>query len=278
MRTYAILGGTGSTGSSIINQLLQDEEVHLNIYARSAQNLAEKVPELSSNPRAKSYIGSLDDIELLANCLEGVEAAFFTVATNFNIPHCSIAQQTAHSAVSALEIVRSRITKRNGKTKRSWVCPSLVFLSSVGINPGLMAQESWIFNFAVSRGCYWIYRDLSLAEYYLRSHDWLSLIFIQPGALVHDRAFGVRLDEEEGTSRCSYVDLARAMILAAEGKLESGDLEGEKSRWIGKCVGVSSLGGGEVKTATENLEFVIPGFVGYFSPALWDICKSIGLW
>ncbi|KAJ5127173.1 hypothetical protein N7448_007952 [Penicillium atrosanguineum] len=278
MRTYAILGGTGSTGSSIINQLLQDEDVHINVYARSAKRLSEKVPDLSSNPRAKLYIGSLDDIELLANCLEGVDAAFFTVATNFNIPDCSIAQQTAHSAVSALEIVRSRITKRNGKTKRSWVCPSLIFLSSAGTNPELMAQQSWAFNFAVSRGCYWIYRDLSLAADYLRSHDWLPLIFIQPNALVHHCAFGVRLDEEEASSRCSYADLANAMVLAAEGKLESGDLKGEKSRWIGKCVGVSSLGGGKVKVATENLNYVIPGFVGYFSPALWNMCKSIGLW
>ncbi|KAJ6120533.1 hypothetical protein N7523_004813 [Penicillium sp. IBT 18751x] len=278
MKSYAILGGTGSTGSSIISQLLQDERVQLNIYARSAQRLSEKLPELASNPRAKLYIGSLDDIELLANCLEGVDAAFFTVATNLNIPHCSIAQQTAHAVVSALEIVRSRMTKRNGKTKRSWECPSLIFLSSAGINPKLMAHESWIFNFAVSRGCYWIYLDLSLAADFLQSHDWLSLVFIQPEALVHDCAFGVRLDEEGATSRCSYADLASAMILAAEGKQESGDLHGEKSRWIGKCVGVSSLGGGKVKAATENLNYVIPGFVGYFSPALWDICRKIGLW
>ncbi|KAJ5204391.1 uncharacterized protein N7498_005270 [Penicillium cinerascens] len=278
MKTYAILGGTGSTGSSIICQLLEDEEIHLNIYARSAQRLAEKVPHLSSNPRAKSYIGTLDNVELLANCLEGVDAAFFTVATNFNEPHCSIAQQTAHSAVSALEIVRSRVTKRNGKTKRSWVCPPLVFLSSAGINLKLIEQQSWLFGFAVSRGCYWIYRDLALAEKYLRSHEWLSVVFVQPNALVHDRPFGVRLDEGEASSRCSYADLATAMVLAAEGQTASEDLKGDNNKWIGKRVGVTSLGGEEVKAATENLQYIIPGFVGYWSPTLWDMCKSIGLW
>jgi putative NADH-flavin reductase len=278
MKTYAVIGGTGSTGSSIINQLLQDEEVHLNVYARSAPRLSEKLPHLSSNPRAKSYIGPLNDTELLADCLENVDAAFFTVATNYNEPHCSIAQETAHSAVSALEIVRSRVTSRNGKTKRSWICPPLVILSSAGMNPILLAQQSWLFGFGASRGCYWIYRDLSLAEEYLRSQDWLSVVFVQPNALVHHTAFGVRLDEGEASSRCSYADLADAMVLAAEGKRESGDLRGERSRWIGKNVGVTSLGGEEVKAATENLKFVIPGFVGYYAPTLWDICKKIGLW
>ncbi|KAF5865428.1 hypothetical protein ETB97_003686 [Aspergillus alliaceus] len=276
MRSYAVLGGTGATGSRITKQLLQEEDVHLNVYARSRQRLEAKIPLLATSSRVQIFTGSITNIEILADCLSGVDAVFATVGTNVNEPGCSVAQEVSSSIVAALLRLRSQ-APRNVSTGAAWTCPTLVFLSSTGVNPLIFGKEPFLLRFIVARSCSYIYHDLKLAEKYLRGHDWVPLVFVQPGAIVHDQAYGARLAENEATSRVSYEDLASAMIMAAEGKVDGSDDTSNRRKWTGKSIGVVSLGGERVVPAIRNLKYLIPGLVWYFLPFLWHWSKFLGL-
>ncbi|KAF7590664.1 hypothetical protein BBP40_002556 [Aspergillus hancockii] len=92
MGTYVVLGGTGATGSRIIGQLLQEEDIHLKVYARSQSKLEEKIPTLTTSPRAKIFIGSITNIDLLASCLDGADTVFTTVGINAYEPKRFVVQ------------------------------------------------------------------------------------------------------------------------------------------------------------------------------------------
>ncbi|KAE8382743.1 hypothetical protein BDV26DRAFT_288300 [Aspergillus bertholletiae] len=277
MRSYAVLGGTGSTGSRIINQLLKEEDVQLNVYARSKAKLEEQIPLLIGSPRAQIFTGSITNTDILADCLDGVHAIFLAIGTNYNEPDCTLVQQVASSLVASLQILRSRSQRSGISNSTPWSCPTLVLLSSAGVHAHLFAQEPLIFKFLTSRGCYYIYKDLELAEKFLRGYKWLPLVVVHPGGLVHDRAYGVRIGENEGTDRVGYDDLAMAMILAADGKATPSDKTIDRTKWVGKGVGVVSFGGDDVAIPTGNMKYLLTGICVYWFPFLWHVFKVLGV-
>lgn len=272
--TYAILGATGSTGSELLKLLLPGNDIKLNVYARSRSKLHALGPDSADSAHVTEYIGDLEDKQLLKDCLRGATVIFSTVAQNNNEPGCSIAQRTSYVIVSALEALRAE-AKDNGET---WKSPTLVFLSSSALNPVLMASFPKLLEYILHSACYYVYRDLRLATDYLRSVPWIRLMVVQPGAIVHDRSFGVRLSETEVSQRVSYADVAVAMVAMAEGKIRSDDSIGIRERWVGKEVGIVSLGGNEVKQPMGNLRYLILGLICSFLPPVWHLGRWLGLW
>ena len=95
MTSYAVLGGTGQVGGSVLKLLLDSPDKTTNIYVRSKQKLftsEPRVKEQSSN--VQIYEGQLDDIDLLTNCIRGTKAVFMTVAAVSNIPGCHSIQRS----------------------------------------------------------------------------------------------------------------------------------------------------------------------------------------
>lgn len=70
MPTYAILGGTGATGSALINLLGREPDTKLHVYARSSPKLLKAHPMLSEpgSPH-NTFTGDFSDVALLKNAL-----------------------------------------------------------------------------------------------------------------------------------------------------------------------------------------------------------------
>jgi uncharacterized protein YbjT (DUF2867 family) len=103
MPTYAILSATGNCGTALIENLCRDPEAMINAYCRNGKKLAATSPQLASNDRVKIFEGSIDDVDLLLECINGATAIFHAVSTNANVPGCDVGQKTAETIVKALE-------------------------------------------------------------------------------------------------------------------------------------------------------------------------------
>ena len=254
MPAYAILGATGSTGSSLLRYLhARPDKVKVNIYARSASKVESLHPYVSTAENIKTFVGDLSDADLLENCLRNVDVVFSTVAQNTNEPGCSIAQRTAHTIVAALEALRR-------KEESSFKCPTLVFLSSASLNPRFAEAAPRVLVWVLERGNYYVYKDLATAVEYLKVQRWIPLITAEPPALVQDTPKGHELSQEEVTAFVSYDDLARAMVQMAE--------EEDGQKWLGEGVGIKATG--KVKQDVWPLiKLQVAGLIAYFMPSIW---------
>lgn len=220
MSTYAILGATGSTGSSILQLLSASPSNHINVLVRSKSKLAKVAPSSTDNPIIKVFEGSISNIDTLSKCIAGTKAVFLTVAIVRNEPGCTIAQDTAHAVVEALNILR--------KSDQNFKAPRLIVLSSSSID-----DKFWDDTPAVVHNTLWkcmsnIYTDLAKAEKYLRSQeDWLSSTFVMPGGIAHDIQRGHELCTTRQQTFVSFLDVAAAMIEVADE---------ESERWEGQNV------------------------------------------
>ncbi|KAL8953832.1 MAG: hypothetical protein Q9222_000341 [Ikaeria aurantiellina] len=209
MPTYAVLGATGATGSSILQLLMKNPQNSIHVYVRSKPKLLAQIPDLASNKQIQIFAGNLTDTSLMASCLQQTDAVFSTVASNDNMPGTHIAQDTAQSIVVAL--MNLRMANPSSKL------PTIIWLSSASINEKFCepvpAFAHWLLLTAFS----YIYTDLAHAQDYLKLHkEWLNVVLIQPGGLVEDKQHGHSLSTEKQQTFLSYVDLAAGMIEAAE--------------------------------------------------------------
>jgi putative NADH-flavin reductase len=229
MSAYAILGGTGSTGSSILQLLSASPTNTINVLVRSRSKLHKIVPSSSNSPNITIFEGSISDTETLANCLSGTKAVFLTVAVVDNVPGTTIAQDTAHAVVSALTIL-----KRDPYFKP----PRLVVLSSASLDDKFWTTTpAFVHNLLYAAMCN-VYNDLKAAEAYLRTQDdWLACTFLMPGGISHDVQRGHELSTSEQQTFVSFLDVAAAMIEVAN--------EGES--WDGENVSLVLSGGQRAK-------------------------------
>lgn len=254
MPTYAILGATGSTGSSLLRYLHErPDKVNVNVYARSASKVDSLHPYIKGAENVKTFIGDLSSADLLKDCLREVDVIFGAVAQNINEPGCSIAQRTAHTIVSALEALR----KEEGP---SFKCPILVFLSSASLNPRLIGDAPWITQWVVERANYHVYGDLAKAIAYLKEQTWIPLITAEPPALVKDISSGYELSQDGLSGLVSYDDLARGMVQMAE--------EDGGKKWVGKGVGIKATGNVK-KDVLPLIKYEVVGLLVYFFPFVW---------
>lgn len=256
MASYSILGVTGNCGLALLNLLLSTTDATIKVYCRNKAKLVGLVPEVDTtySERVQIYNGSITDVDLLANAMSGCRAVFLTASTNDNIPGCHISQDLAKTVIAALE-------RSKGQTK----IPRLVLLSSATIDPWLSRHNPWV-NAVVFRSAWHVYRDLELAEAFLRTHeDWVSCVYIKPGGLSLDIQRGHKLTLDAEESFISYLDIAAGMIESAD------DADGS---WDNKNVGVISAGNGKASFPKGTPRCIFYGLLRYYFPSLHPYLPS----
>lgn len=124
-----------------------------------------------------------------------------------------MAQHTATAVVQALQ--RLRHVQEEGEGARR--LPKLVLLSSGTIEEHFSRQLPSLLVWVLLRSASYVYQDLIETEKLLRAEDeWLTTIYIKPGALSVDaqRGYALSLTNQDGP--LSYLDLAAGMIEAVD--------------------------------------------------------------
>ncbi|TVY20482.1 Monooxygenase mdpK [Lachnellula arida] len=250
--TYAVLGATGNCGTALIDNILRVPDAKVNAYCRNRSKLFNKGPHLVDNKRVEIFEGNVQNVDLLARCIQGTRAIFHTVTTNDNIPGCSVGYDTSKSILDALR-------KLKAETPAGMVMPKIILLSSATIDDYLARDMPWWFRPVMLTAGSHVYDDLRRAETLLRAEEnWVSTVFIKPGGLSVDiqRGHALSLNHEE--SFISYLDLAAAMIEAAD------DAEG---RFDMKNMAASSTSSPTPHQATPS-KYLCLTILGYRKPGM----------
>lgn len=258
MASYAILGATGNTGLSLLEQLGKSSNNTIHALVRSRSKLERLYPINDSNANLKVFEGNIADVDTVAQCLAGTKAAFLAVAVNDNVPGCSIAYDTANSVVAALKSLRS--------DDAAFKPPRLIVLSSATMDDKFWSGVASFFHPILRYALSHVYDDLSRAEKFLREQeDWLSCTFVMPGGLVHDVQKGHELSTTRQQTFVSFLDLAAAMI-------EVADEESEK--WDMQNVSVVLKDGQKAKIVWGVPFFMVLGLLCTWFPGLYPYLKS----
>lgn len=257
--TYAILGATGNCGTALLHNLLQgrDSRVKVHAYCRNKSKLLRLVPGVQDNDQVEIFEGTIEDIQLLSSCVRGCRAIFLVVSTNDNIPGCNASQSTTTGLIHALEALKKQQKKM----------PKIVLLSSATIDEHLSAHTPWLLRQILLRSASHVYNDLREAEKLLRAQeDWLTTIYIKPGALSVDIQRGHALSLTEEDNPISYLDLAAAMIESAQD---------EDGRYDMRNVGVINTNG-KAKFPAGTPMCIFLGLVRHFLPFLHPYLPNTG--
>ncbi|KAL2195266.1 putative NAD-dependent epimerase/dehydratase [Corynascus similis CBS 632.67] len=259
-RTYAVLGATGNCGAALIENLLKHEDTRINAYCRNTEKLMRLFPDIKAEGRVKIFEGNIQDIELLASCIRNCQAVFLVVSTNDNIPGCRLSQDTAAAAIQALLNIQQQCGAEDGDHGvMRMVTPKLVLLSSGTIDEQFSRHVPLMLQPILLRSASYVYRDLIETEKLLRAQqDWLTTIYIKPGALSIDIQRGHALSLTDQDSPVSYLDLAAAMIEAAED---------ETGRYENRNVSVVNTNGA-AKFPTGTPLCILMGLLRHFFPFL----------
>lgn len=204
---YAVLGATGSTGSSLLAILLQRSNVKIHAYCRSKEKLLKQFPGIEDNKNVEIFTGRLEDTQLMANCLSGTRAAFHAVAVNHNRPGCSVCMDTSKVIITALKELKAKDQR----------LPKLIVLSSSSTEHRLVQQVPRIIEGVLYCAFSYVYSDLKEAEKFLRSHgDLVSSSFVKPSALSHDTQKGHTISMVNSRGPMSFLDLAAGMVEIAD--------------------------------------------------------------
>ncbi|GAM38506.1 averufin oxidase [Talaromyces pinophilus] len=264
MRTYAILGATGSTGGSILQLLLENQastnSIILHVYCRAREKLLRQFPSISSRPDVQIFEGSIDDIGLMAACLAGTDVVFSCVAENENIPDLRIARYTSMAIITAL---------KQNQNSSPFRAPHVVVLSAAPVNPVQTAKMPAMVRWLVTRAFSHVYADLRVAEQMYRNENgWLPATFVQAPGLTPGPIQGHQIhhcESSETPAFLSYLDLAAAMIEVADrGPDETYD-------WVA----VASV---SKKGLKPDLRILLPvqfkGLLAHYYPRLWQNLRA----
>lgn len=210
MTTYAVLGATGNCGTALIERLLSSPPSRINAFCRNKSKLISLLPEAGVSKSVKIFEGNIYDVPLITECVRGCHAVFLVISTNENIPGCRVGQDIAINVICALENLKK-------EEDQSFLTSKLILLSSATLDDQLTRNTPPLIRQMLFRSASNVYHDLRETEKFLRSQrDWVSTIFIKPGLLSVDVQRGHALSLLEATSPLSYLDLAAAMIEAAD--------------------------------------------------------------
>ncbi|KAI3318563.1 putative NAD-dependent epimerase/dehydratase [Xylariaceae sp. AK1471] len=257
MTTYAVLGATGNCGTALVRVLLEDPCAQIHAYCRNQSKLLRLLPEIQSSSQVNIFEGSVRDVDLLKSCIRSCRAIFLVVSTNDNIPGCRVSQETAQGVIRALESLKNSNTTSE--------LPQLVLLSSATIDDQLSRHTPYLLRQVLLCSASHVYNDLRETEKLLRAQEsWLTTIYIKPGALSVDVRRGHALSLTEEESPVSYLDLAAAMVEAAN------DQEG---RYAMKNVGVVNKNG-KAKFPAGTPMCIFLGLLRHFFPFLHPYLPS----
>ncbi|KAL2169148.1 hypothetical protein VTG60DRAFT_6388 [Thermothelomyces hinnuleus] len=255
-RTYAVLGSTGNCGTALIEILLKKPNARIHAYCRNRAKLQRLLPHISESGRVRVFEGSIQDVDLLATCLRDCHAVFLVVSTNDNIPGCRMAQDTVVSVTRALQGLKSA---------SGTPAPKLVLLSSANTEDQFSRHVPYLLRLILHWSASHVYQDIINAEKFLRSQaDWLTSIYVKPGALSIDIQRGHALSFTDEDSPLSYLDLAAAMIEA---------VDDEQGLYDGKSVSVVNTNG-RAKFPTGTPMCILMGLLRHFFPFLHPYLPS----
>ncbi|KAI9681080.1 MAG: hypothetical protein M1822_007154 [Bathelium mastoideum] len=258
MATYAVLGATGNCGTALIQNLLQRPNAKIHAYCRNRSKLLRLLPEIETNGQVDIFEGSIQDLQLFASCVRGCRAIFLVVSTNANVPGCRLGQDTAAAVIHTLEDL---------KQAEGGQIPKLVLLSSATIDDQLSRKTPYLLRQILLRSASNVYNDLRETEKLLRAEEnWLTTIYIKPGALSVDQQRGHALSLTEEESPLSYLDLAAAMLEAVD------DQEG---RYDMRNVGVINTNG-KAKFPAGTPMCILVGLLSHFFPFVHPYLPSTG--
>ncbi|KAH8194698.1 hypothetical protein TruAng_011132 [Truncatella angustata] len=251
----AILGATGGTGRATLQSLLSksDLSIELRVFVRSKEKFYRLFPTLKSNANCEVWEGELTSIDKITECLSGANIIICTLGENQNIPGINVLRVAAASIVSALRTLKAQ-------TGNDWHQPRLLLLSSATWNPRLSGPSGFVL-WLIKTAFHYPYVDLLGAHATLaEADDLLSLLLVQPPAIIDEAPTGFEISTEKSRVAVSYADLG-----AGFAELATEDAYRQLS-----AVGVTSLGGDQFgKYASEILSRVFFGLVSGYLPGYW---------
>ncbi|KAB8269210.1 Averufin oxidase A [Aspergillus minisclerotigenes] len=236
MVTYALLGATGATGSSILRHLLHEspDSLRVQILVRSKVKLLQAFPDLQTtrSPQVHVTQGTSTDPDALSECLRNASIAFMCVAQNGSPIGTTLCQDSARAIISALQ-------QQQQSEGASYQPCTIVQLRSASMNPALAAQVPVFVHRIVTFCLFANYADIKQAcQYYseAQKQGTLEYILVDPPTL-HDangmQRTGYRLiSTEPQATVLSYADLGAAMCEIAH----------RQSEFHGRAVGVTATG------------------------------------
>ena len=253
MATYAVLGSTGNCGTALIQTLLQQPKARIKAYCRNRAKLLRLLPGIEVSEQVEIIEGGIQEEQRLAACIRDCRAVFMVISTNDNIPNCRLSQDTAGAVIRALRTLDQ--------------APKIVLLSSATIDDHFSRHVPFLLRQILLRSASHVYADLQAAEALLRAEQaWLPAIYVKPGALSVDRRRGHALSLTEEDSPLSYLDLAAAMVEAAD------DREG---RYDGRNVSVVNTNG-RAKFPTGTPLCILMGLSRHVFPFLHPFLPTTG--
>jgi len=214
--TLALLGAKGATGQVVLRTLLAKEPVPfwVNIYVRSKSKLLQLFPGLESKSQVKIFEGSVEDVGLIKELISGAEIIICTLGDNNNKP-THVIEPAARSVVAALEDLK--------RSKPDREKPRVLLLSSSTKNTRFVAARPVVVHWLIKTAFCYPYADLGAAEsIFLDSLSLLSLLRVQPPAIIDEPGSGFEISTEEVRLAVSYEDLGAAFVeLATEESYES---------------------------------------------------------
>ncbi|KAE8324404.1 Averufin oxidase A [Aspergillus sergii] len=236
MVTYALLGATGATGSSILRHLLHEppDSLRVQILVRSKVKLLQAFPNLETtrNPQVHVIQGTSTDPDALSECLRNASITFMCVAHNGSLIGTTLCQDSARAIISVFQ-------RQQQSEGASYQPCTIVQLRSASLNPALAAQVPVFIHRIVSFCLFANYADIKQAcQYYseAQKQGTLEYILVDPPTL-HGanriQTTGYRLiSTESQATALSYADLGAAMCEIAH----------RQSEFHGRAVGVTATG------------------------------------
>lgn len=250
MVTYALLGATGATGSSVLRCLLSDPppDLHLHILVRSKGKLLRAFPRLADistvNPKITIFEGDATSAKALTSCLTNASLIFMCIGQNGSPPGTTLYSDSVSALIAALSQLKDQasphLANNSSSTTTGYQPPTVLQLRSASLNPPLAAQPPALVHKAVMFCLHHSYADLRRACALYPpacAAGLLEYIFVDPPTIhdaqgTHGTGYRLITGGEPQATALSYADLGAAMCEIAE---RAGDFEG-------KAVGVTATG------------------------------------
>lgn len=260
-KRIALFGATGGTGSATVKALIKNADfnnslIELHLMVRSKDKLFAMVPQIRAYPNVRIWEGQLTDKGTVAAVLQNADTIICALGENNNIPGVHVLQDLATTIVAVLNDFKLSCSGE-------WKKPRLLFLSSSSWNDRFAARKPALVLWLLRTAFHYPYLDLRIATAHFESvPNVLSLLLIQPSALVDDEPSGMEISTESVSMAVSYSDLGEGFV-----ELATKDAYNQLD-----AVGVSSKGGNDVgKYWMELLSRVVRGLIQGYFPGYWAI-------
>ncbi|KAJ0346698.1 hypothetical protein COL154_007438 [Colletotrichum chrysophilum] len=205
-RTLAIFGATGRTGSESLKALLANPSnpFDLKVYVRSKDKLVSMFPSFKTEHSVKIVEGQVTDVSRVKGFLDGADTIICALGENENRPGIRVLTDASRTIVTALKQLK------DGSGSSAWKKPRVLLLSSATWNERFEAQQPALISWLVKNAFYYPYQDLLNAHRTFKEaekEDALSLLLVQPPAIIEEDGSGHQIGVESIGMAVSYADL-----------------------------------------------------------------------